>query len=129
MIVWVEVAHSRAEAPSLEWPRAAWTAVTSACSLNGVIVVNYCNDKVTSHAYSLVLSCFNPGALSLCGRYPQLFGHPDQVGERFGLHLMHHLTAMNLHCDLACAQLAGDLLVKQPGHNEPHHIPLSRREL
>jgi hypothetical protein len=41
MIVWVEVAHSRAEAPSLEWPRAAWTAVTSARSLNGVIIVNY----------------------------------------------------------------------------------------
>jgi putative transposase len=33
----------------------------------------------------------------LCSRYPQLLSHPDQVGERFGLHLLHHLTVMNLH--------------------------------
>jgi hypothetical protein len=34
--VWVEVVHSTVEAPCLEWPRAVWTAVTSACSLNGL---------------------------------------------------------------------------------------------
>src|SRR5271168_4432285 len=42
-------------------------------------------------------------------------GHVDQIGERGGLHLPHHLAAVRLHGDLADAELAAHLLVHQAG--------------
>src|SRR5215471_10661361 len=45
--------------------------------------------------------------------HPKFLGHFHQICERVGLHFLHHLTSVCLHCDLADAQLAADLLVQQ----------------
>ena len=41
-------------------------------------------------------------------------------------HLLHDMAAMNLDRDLAEADLAGDLLVHQPGRDQRHHLALAR---
>ena len=39
-------------------------------------------------------------------------GHFDQIGERVGLHLLHHLASVRLHRDLADAEFASDLFIQ-----------------
>src|SRR5712671_2304349 len=52
--------------------------------------------------------------------------HFDQIRERPRPHLPHHMAAMNLDRDLAEAHLGRNLLVRQAGGDEGHHLPLSR---
>ena len=62
-----------------------------------------------------------------CGRFLELFGHPDQVRERFGLHLMHDVIAVNLDRLFADTEFDGDLLIEQPRHDLSHHAALAGR--
>jgi len=58
----------------------------------------------------------------------ELFGHPNQVGERFCAHLLHNVGAMRLNLSLGGGEFACNLFVKQPSDNESHHFPLTRHE-
>jgi hypothetical protein len=40
-------------------------------------------------------------------------GHSHQVGERIGLHLLHYLAAVGLHCDLTDPEFPGNLFIQQ----------------
>ena len=48
--------------------------------------------------------------------------HPDKVCQRLGLHFSHDVAAMHLYCDLADTQLTGNLLVQEPGGDEPDNL-------
>src|ERR1700740_2896109 len=52
--------------------------------------------------------------------------HFHQVCNRVGLHLLHHLASVRLHCDLADAELATDLLIQQTGDDQRHDLPFAR---
>src|SRR5437868_1992123 len=67
-------------------------------------------------------------ALRLFRREVQLVGHPGQVRQRSGLHLSHHLAAMDLYSDLADADRVRDLLVEATGHHQGHHLTLAGGE-
>src|SRR5262245_39851468 len=64
----------------------------------------------------------------LCGRKPELICPPDQVGNRDGLHLPHHLATLNLYRALAGPDFTSNLPVEQAGNNQAHHLALSWRE-
>src|SRR5207244_12524781 len=55
-------------------------------------------------------------------------GAPDQIGQRPGLHLLHHMPTLFLDGGFAGSQLPGDLLVEQTGDGGGHHVPLARSE-
>src|SRR5437762_708917 len=55
-------------------------------------------------------------------------GHFHQVGERIGLHLLHHLAAVGFHRDFADAELATDLLVQPAGDHQVHDLPFATGE-
>jgi hypothetical protein len=52
----------------------------------------------------------------------------DQIRQRLGPHLAHHLAAMGLYRDLADAQFETNLLVHQPRHDEAHNLPFTAAE-
>src|SRR5207244_13514412 len=52
-------------------------------------------------------------------------GAPDQIGQRPGLHLLHHMPTLFLDGGFAGSQLPGDLLVEQTGDGGGHHVPLA----
>src|SRR2546425_3982731 len=52
-------------------------------------------------------------------------GAPDQIGQRPGLHLLHHVPTLFLDGGFAGSQLPGDLLVEQTGDGGGHHVPLA----
>jgi hypothetical protein len=41
---------------------------------------------------------------------PDLLSDVDKFHQRLGPHFLHHLSSLNFNRDLACSQLAGDLL-------------------
>src|SRR5437879_13057490 len=53
-------------------------------------------------------------------------GAPDQIGQRPGLHLLHHVPTLFLDGGFAGSQLPGGLLVQQTGDGGAHHVPLAR---
>src|SRR5688500_12486119 len=53
---------------------------------------------------------------------------PDQCAQGAGLHLPHDVAAMQLHRDLAYAEIEGDLLVEAPTRHLAQHLALARRE-
>src|SRR6267142_4504813 len=55
-------------------------------------------------------------------------GAPDQIGQRPGLHLLHHVPTLFLDGGFAGAELPGDLLVEQAGDGSAHHVPLARSQ-
>src|SRR6266480_1091682 len=55
-------------------------------------------------------------------------GHFHQVGERIGLHLLHHLAAVGFYRDFADAELATDLLVQPAGDHQVHDLPFATGE-
>src|SRR5258707_2738827 len=61
-------------------------------------------------------------------RYLERPGHSYQVGDRFGSHLLHDLAPMNLHRDLADAQLGRGLLVEKAAHDQRQGLAFARRE-
>src|SRR6516162_3922229 len=42
----------------------------------------------------------------------ELGGHFHQIGQRVGLHFLHHLTSMSLYSDLADAEFSTNLFVQ-----------------
>ena len=55
-------------------------------------------------------------------------GHCHQIGERVGLHLVHHFAAVCLHRDLAYAEFPTDLFIQQTGNHQRHNLPLTTGE-
>src|SRR5947208_17052527 len=55
-------------------------------------------------------------------------GHFHQVGERIGLHLLHHPAAVGFYRDFADAELATDLLVQPAGDHQVHDLPFATGE-
>src|SRR5256886_9334499 len=55
-------------------------------------------------------------------------GHFHQVGERIGLHLLHHLAAVGFYRDFADAELATHLLVQPAGDHQVHDLAFATRE-
>src|SRR6266513_6520546 len=55
-------------------------------------------------------------------------GHFHQVGERIGLHLLHHLATVGFYRDFADAELATDLLVQPAGDHQVHDLPFATGE-
>src|SRR5256886_7003384 len=55
-------------------------------------------------------------------------GNFHQVGERIGLHLLHHLAAVGFYRDFADAELAPDLLVQPAGDPRVHDLPFATGE-
>src|SRR6267143_508356 len=55
-------------------------------------------------------------------------GAPDQIGQRPGLHLLHHVPTLFLDGGFAGSQLPGDLLVEQTGDGGGHHVSLARSQ-
>jgi hypothetical protein len=53
---------------------------------------------------------------------------PDQLAHRCGLHLSHHITAVELDGNLADAELEGDRLVESPTRDLAEYLPLTRCE-
>jgi hypothetical protein len=58
----------------------------------------------------------------------KLVCHSDQLGQRSGVHLTHHLAAVLLHRRLAKSDLSRDLLVEAAGHDKRHHLTLTRAQ-
>src|SRR5712672_2269660 len=52
-------------------------------------------------------------------------GHPHEVGQRPGVHLLHCMATMDLDRNLAEAELGGRLLVHKPCSDERHHLALA----
>src|SRR5690606_32307285 len=52
--------------------------------------------------------------------------HPHEIGERTGLHLVHHPRAVDLDGALAHSQLPSDHLVRFAGDHELHHLAFAR---
>jgi hypothetical protein len=64
-------------------------------------------------------------------RFPLAFelgGHPDQFGQRIGLHLPHDVSALDLDRDLAGAERRGDLLVEHARGDQAHDLAFARSE-
>src|SRR5258705_825452 len=59
----------------------------------------------------------------LLDRYLERTGHSYQVGDRSGAHLLHDLAPMNLHRDLADAQLGRGLLLEKAAHDQRQGPP------
>jgi hypothetical protein len=47
-----------------------------------------------------------------CGSQTEASGHYNQIRQRFGLHLAHHLASMYLYGDFLDAEFATDLLIQ-----------------
>ena len=52
-------------------------------------------------------------------------GEPDQIGERTGAHLSHHLPAMQPHRHLADADIGCDLLIDATRDQQRHDLFLA----
>src|SRR3989442_1712786 len=57
-----------------------------------------------------------------------LLRHPDQFGDRFCSHLLHHTAAVDLDRLLGSGELHRDLPVELPGDDACEHLTLPRRE-
>src|SRR5260221_2234396 len=66
--------------------------------------------------------------LGLLARDLEFFCNRHQIDQGCGLHLSHHIPAVDLHRDLADADFAGNLLVETPSHHESHHFALALRQ-
>src|SRR5262249_24692786 len=66
---------------------------------------------------------------SALGGHAELGRHPDERGERLGAHLLHVVGAVELDCPLGRGELAGDLLVEEPGDDQRQDLALARGEL
>ena len=53
-------------------------------------------------------------------------GEADQFSHGPGPHLLHQCARCSLTVTSLVPNSAGDLLVEQPGHNPPQHVPLAR---
>jgi hypothetical protein len=58
----------------------------------------------------------------------QLIAHPHEFSERSCLHLLHHMTAVNLDGDLAQAEFRGNLLVEKAPRDQCHDFALACRQ-
>src|SRR6267142_1143518 len=58
----------------------------------------------------------------------ELLSHPDEIGQRRGLHLPHDLAAMDLDGFLGRAKLAGDLLVQKALDDEREDLTFAWRQ-
>jgi hypothetical protein len=61
-------------------------------------------------------------------RQLQLIGHPSRVRQRSRIHLSHDLAAACFYCDLADADVVGDLLVEAAGQHQGHCLAFADRE-
>src|SRR5437899_1275178 len=55
-------------------------------------------------------------------------GQPDQICERIGVQLPHHLTSVCFHSDLADAEFGCHLFVQQTGNDQSHDLSLADTE-
>src|SRR3979411_3288575 len=55
-------------------------------------------------------------------------GQPDQICERIGVQLSHHLTSVCFHSDLADAEFGCYLFFQQAGHDQRHDLSLADAE-
>jgi len=89
----------------------------------------------------LTSSClmeFPPFSMTRPARFSIAFGERSESsnssdirtssGKEVGLHLVHHLAALDFNRDLTRAQFGGDLFVQQTTDGQSHHLPLTRRE-
>src|SRR5512134_2739691 len=114
-------------APTAE-PRSTWEGTRWTCSkAPRVSVLTY--DQSSEKAR---LGDRRPPGSSVSpwcpGPEPKPPGHLDQVGERVGSHLAHHLAAVRLHRNLADVQFSGDLFVQQSGDDQSHDLALPGAE-
>src|SRR4029077_10896002 len=58
----------------------------------------------------------------------QSVGYARQFGKRSGLHLVHHVAAVDFHGDLANAQVRRNLLVESSRHDVRHALALARAQ-
>jgi hypothetical protein len=61
---------------------------------------------------TVALQCCRLRIRSFVGWGLEPLRHSDQFGEGSSMHLLHDMTTMDLHRDLARAQLCGNLLVE-----------------
>jgi hypothetical protein len=54
--------------------------------------------------------------------------HPNQIGQRLGMHFAHHPPAMNLDRVFGYVQFGRNLLVKEPRNYLLHDFLLARSE-
>ena len=52
--------------------------------------------------------------------------HAHQFGQRFRGHFAHGVAAVKLYRDFADIELAGDLLIHQPGRDQSHYFSFAR---
>src|SRR5262245_34349099 len=107
-------------------------ASSSTMPMTGVIAVSFrrssaCGDSPSESVCSAGIERY--GALVVWGRpfrpsvphglgRRELFAHPDQVGDRVRLHLLHDAAAVDLDGLLRDAELVRDLLVQHSRHHE-----------
>src|SRR5215469_14144856 len=75
------------------------------------------------------VQCTAPCASSSLGRLfcralvqPEFLGHFHQVCDRVGLHFLHDLASVRLHCFFADAELATDLFVQETRDHQRHDL-------
>jgi hypothetical protein len=56
---------------------------------------------------------------------PEPVRHPDQVGQRFSQHLMHHPPTVDFYCSFTGPEFRCNLLIEQPGNDQTHDFTLS----
>src|ERR1700676_2737247 len=60
------------------------------------------------------------------GRKLKFLRNSYQVRQRFGLHLPHHMPALNLHRDFTGSELKGNLLIEHAGNHQAHDLAFPR---
>ena len=65
-----------------------------------------------------------PPVRSVFRAQPEATRHANEIGERPCMHLVHHLSPMNLHRFLGGPQNVGDLFVQHAGDDQAHHLAL-----
>ena len=58
----------------------------------------------------------------------KIVGHPHQIHQRFGFHLMHQVSAVNFYRKLANPKFGGDLFVQTAFDDLKHDLTLTRRQ-
>lgn len=58
----------------------------------------------------------------------KLGGHFNQGGKGVRFHLLHYLSPMRFHCDLADAEFATNLFIQQAGNDQRHNLAFARGE-
>jgi|SoiMethySBSTD1v2_1073268.scaffolds.fasta_scaffold247999_4 hypothetical protein len=57
----------------------------------------------------------------------EFVGHSAELWQCRGLRLPHHVTAMDLHCDFADADITGNLFAEAAPHDLDRDLALSAR--